>query len=192
MAEKVGFIGLGNIGNPMSRNVLKAGFPLVAYDVNPAAIGRLVKEGAIGQNIFHMGKIGAGHMTKALNNFLSAANYLAASEALTVATKCGLDPAKVVGAVNASSGMSFATMKRIPNFVLKGDFSFRGGMATELIIKGLTTALSIGKEAGVPMLFAALAQQLYQLAQSLQGPQAPNQSAIKLYENWAGVENRSK
>jgi len=74
---------------------------------------------AIGQNIYHMGKIGAGHMTKALNNFLSAANYLAASEALTVASKCGLDPTKFVGAVNASSGMSFATMRRIPNFVLK-------------------------------------------------------------------------
>jgi 2-hydroxy-3-oxopropionate reductase len=38
MAEKAGFIGLGNIGNPMSRNVLKAGFPLVVSDVNPAAI----------------------------------------------------------------------------------------------------------------------------------------------------------
>ena len=46
MAEKVGFIGLGNIGNPMSRNVLKAGVSLVAYDINPAAIDRLVKEGA--------------------------------------------------------------------------------------------------------------------------------------------------
>ena len=38
MAEKVGFIGLGTIGNPMPRNVLKAGFPSVVYDVNPAAI----------------------------------------------------------------------------------------------------------------------------------------------------------
>lgn len=38
MAEKMGFIGPGNIGNPMSPNVLKAGVPLVVYDVNPAAI----------------------------------------------------------------------------------------------------------------------------------------------------------
>jgi 3-hydroxyisobutyrate dehydrogenase len=131
-----------------------------------------------------------GHSADEILN--SAATYLAASEALTVATKSGLDPAKVVGAVNASSGMSFATMKRIPNFVLKGDFSHRGGMATELIIKDLTTALGIGKEAGVPMWFAALAQQVYQLAQSIQGLQAPNQSAIKLYEEWAGVESRTK
>jgi 3-hydroxyisobutyrate dehydrogenase-like beta-hydroxyacid dehydrogenase len=300
MAEKIGFIGLGNIGNPMSRRVLGAGFSLVVYDLNPQAIERLTKEGAerasspkdvasrtrkiclslptspivetvclgtdgiiegaaagtmvidltsgnpphtaqiaarlaekgihmidagvsggvpgaeagtlgimvggdekiyeeclavlkaIGQNIFHMGKIGAGHMTKALNNYCSAANYLAASEAITVATKAGLDPAKVVAAINASSGMSFATMRRFPQFVLKGDFSHRGGMATELIIKDVTTALGIGKEVGVPMFIAALVQQLYQLAQAIQGPQAPNQSAVKLYEEWGRVENRAK
>ena len=300
MAEKIGFIGLGNIGNPMSRRVLGAGFSLVVYDLNAQAIERLTKEGAerasspkdvasrarkiclslptssivetvclgtdgiiegaaagtmvidltsgnpphtaqiaarlaekgihmidagvsggvpgaeagtlgimvggdeksyeeclpvlkaIGQNIFHMGKIGAGHMTKALNNYCSAANYLAASEAITVATKAGLDPAKVVAAINASSGMSFATMRRFPQFVLKGDFSHRGGMATELIIKDVTTALGIGKEVGVPMFIAALVQQLYQLAQAIQGPQAPNQSAVKLYEEWGRVENRAK
>ncbi len=300
MAENIGFIGLGNIGNPMSRRVLGAGFSLVVYDLNPQAIERLTKDGAerasspkdvashaqkiclslptspiveavclgkdgiiegasagtividltsgnpphtaqiaarlaekgihmidagvsggvpgaeagtlgimvggdekiyeeclpvlkaIGQNIFHMGKIGAGHMTKALNNFCSAANYLAASEAITVATKAGLDPAKVVAAINASSGMSFATVRRFPQFVLKGDFSHRGGMATELIVKDVTTALGIGKEVGVPMFIAGLVQQLYQLAQAIQGPQAPNQSAVKLYEEWSGVENRAK
>jgi 3-hydroxyisobutyrate dehydrogenase-like beta-hydroxyacid dehydrogenase len=300
MAENIGFIGLGNIGNPMSRRVLGAGFSLLVYDLNPQAIERLTKEGAehasspkdvashvqkiclslptspiveavclgkdgiiegasagtividltsgnpphtaqiaarlaekgihmidagvsggvpgaeagtlgimvggdekiyeeclpvlkaIGQNIFHMGKIGAGHMTKALNNFCSAANYLAASEAITVATKAGLDPAKVVAAINASSGMSFATVRRFPQFVLKGDFSHRGGMATELIVKDVTTALGIGKEVGVPMFIAGLVQQLYQLAQAIQGPQAPNQSAVKLYEEWSGVENRAK
>jgi 3-hydroxyisobutyrate dehydrogenase-like beta-hydroxyacid dehydrogenase len=64
--------------------------------------------------------------------------------------------------------------------------------SSELLIKDLTTALGIGKEAGVPMFFAALASQLYRLAQSMQGPQAPDQSAIKLYEGWAGVENRTE
>ena len=58
----------------------------------------------IGSNLYHMGPIGAGHMTKALNNFLAATNLAAASEALVVATKAGLDPEKVVAAFNASSG----------------------------------------------------------------------------------------
>ena len=35
-----------------------------------------------------------------------------------------------------------------------------GGMATELILKDLATALSLGKDAGVPMFFAGVAQQV--------------------------------
>ena len=46
MAETVGFIGLGNIGNPMARRVLGAGFPLVGYDVRPEALERQVQAGA--------------------------------------------------------------------------------------------------------------------------------------------------
>lgn len=40
------------------------------------------------------------------------------------------------------------------------------------------------------MFMARLALQLYQPAQSIQGRLAPHQSAIKLYEEWTGVENR--
>ncbi|EMP41559.1 3-hydroxyisobutyrate dehydrogenase [Chelonia mydas] len=39
MASKtpVGFIGLGNMGNPMAKNLVKHGYPVVAYDVFPEA-----------------------------------------------------------------------------------------------------------------------------------------------------------
>jgi 3-hydroxyisobutyrate dehydrogenase-like beta-hydroxyacid dehydrogenase len=300
MAETVGFIGLGNIGNPMARQVLGAGFPLVAYDLRPEALDRLVQAGAepatsprevasraskiclslpispiveqvclgpdgiiegaaagtvvidltsgnpphsvriathlaerdihyldagvsggtrgaeagtlgimvggdaaiyetclpvlqaIGKNIYHMGQSGAGHMTKALNNFCAAANYMAACEAVTVATKAGLDPVKVVAAMNASSGMSYATQHRFPNFVLKGDFSHAGGMATELMTKDITTALGVGKEVGAPMPIAGLLQQLYHIAEIMLGSKVANHSTVKVYEQWAGVENRAR
>ena len=38
---RVGFIGLGNMGLPMARNLLKAGHTVAGYDVSQAAIGRL-------------------------------------------------------------------------------------------------------------------------------------------------------
>lgn len=44
---QIGFVGLGHMGNPIARNLLKAGFQLKVYDVVPAAIQALVKEGAI-------------------------------------------------------------------------------------------------------------------------------------------------
>ena len=46
MAVAVGFIGLGNMGNPMAGNVLKSGFPLTVYDKNPKAMENLVRSGA--------------------------------------------------------------------------------------------------------------------------------------------------
>src|SRR5207245_4748343 len=111
---------------------------------------------ALGTNIYHMGQSGAGHMTKALNNFCAAANYMAACEAITVATKAGLAPAKVVAAMNASSGMGFATQQRSPRFVLQGDFPDARGMATELMPKDVTPALGVGNAVGVPVLIADL------------------------------------
>jgi 2-hydroxy-3-oxopropionate reductase len=46
MKRIVGFIGLGIMGKPMAKNLLKAGFSLVVFDLNRAAIEDLVKVGA--------------------------------------------------------------------------------------------------------------------------------------------------
>ncbi len=48
MAVSVGFIGVGNMGNPMAYNVLKAGFPMLVYDKNPQAMENLLQAGAKG------------------------------------------------------------------------------------------------------------------------------------------------
>ncbi len=42
----IGFIGLGIMGRPMSRNLLRAGYPLVVYDLIPEAVEAIVREGA--------------------------------------------------------------------------------------------------------------------------------------------------
>jgi 2-hydroxy-3-oxopropionate reductase len=44
--QKIGFIGLGIMGKPMSKNLLKAGFKLVVHDVVPQPVEELVKAGA--------------------------------------------------------------------------------------------------------------------------------------------------
>ena len=44
--EKIGFIGLGIMGKPMSKNLLKAGYPLVVYDIVAAAVDGVVQAGA--------------------------------------------------------------------------------------------------------------------------------------------------
>lgn len=43
----IGFVGLGNMGNPMVHNLLKAGYSVYVYDVVPSAVTALTKDGAI-------------------------------------------------------------------------------------------------------------------------------------------------
>ncbi|MCT7317973.1 3-hydroxyisobutyrate dehydrogenase [Ralstonia sp. CHL-2022] len=44
---KIAFIGLGNMGAPMARNLLKAGHALTVFDLNTQAVGALVEAGAM-------------------------------------------------------------------------------------------------------------------------------------------------
>jgi len=46
VAETVGFIGLGAMGKPMAKNLIKAGFSLYVYDLNSAPVQELVALGA--------------------------------------------------------------------------------------------------------------------------------------------------
>ena len=46
MKPIIGFIGIGNMGAPMAQNLLKAGYPLVVYDLREKAIEGLVKASA--------------------------------------------------------------------------------------------------------------------------------------------------
>ncbi len=46
MAQRIGFIGLGIMGKPMARNLLKAGFPVTVHNRSQAKVEDLVKDGA--------------------------------------------------------------------------------------------------------------------------------------------------
>src|ERR671925_625963 len=46
MQNKVGFIGLGIMGKPMAKNLIKAGFSLVVHNRSRSAVDELVKLGA--------------------------------------------------------------------------------------------------------------------------------------------------
>ena len=41
----VGFIGLGIMGKPMAINLINAGYPLIAHDLNRIAVAEVVKNG---------------------------------------------------------------------------------------------------------------------------------------------------
>lgn len=48
--EKLGFVGLGNMGGGMSSNLVKHGYEVTVHDINPAAVKKLVDLGAKSAN----------------------------------------------------------------------------------------------------------------------------------------------
>ena len=44
--QKIGFIGIGIMGKPMVKNLIDAGYPTVAYDINKDALGEVISYGA--------------------------------------------------------------------------------------------------------------------------------------------------
>ena len=45
--KKIGFVGLGIMGKPMAKNLLKAGYELVVFDINQEAVAEVVAAGAV-------------------------------------------------------------------------------------------------------------------------------------------------
>ena len=145
---------------------------------------------AMGQNTYYLGKIGAGHTVKALNNLCSACSMVITSEALIVAKKLGLTPEKVIDAINSSSGRSWSSQFKFPTFVLNN--TFNSGYSIGLMNKDLEIATRLGREVQVPMFVGALVQQLYNYAVGRGGGDECHTAIIKFIEDWRGVKVRNK
>ena len=104
--------------------------------------------GAFCSNAVLVGPTGAGHIVKALNNFLSAVTLWSASEALGIGTKLGLDPASMLEVWTMGSGRSHATEVKLPDHVLTGRYDF--GQSLALFCKDLGIAAALGQESGIP------------------------------------------
>lgn len=57
---KIGFFGLGNMGLPMARNLMKSGYDVIGYDVVPAAVEVFVQGGGTGARSVEDAVKGAG------------------------------------------------------------------------------------------------------------------------------------
>ncbi|MGH8733880.1 MAG: NAD(P)-dependent oxidoreductase [Burkholderiales bacterium] len=97
----------------------------------------------LGNQIFHVGPLGAGHAVKALNNYLGAAGTLAGFEALLIAQAFGLDPMLMIDAINASTGRNSTTARKIPQDVLTG--AFASGFKLALMTKDVGIAAELAK-----------------------------------------------
>lgn len=116
---------------------------------------------AVANNILRMGDVGAGQLTKLINQVLFDINAAALAEVLPMAVRLGLDPEKVGNVVNSGTGRSYASEFFIPR-ILKGDFS--SGYPMQHAYKDLASAAEIGARRCVPMPVLAASTATYQMA----------------------------
>jgi len=101
-------------------------------------------------NPFFMGeKPGAGQVAKLANNLLSLAAIAVTAEAMTLAIKGGLDPARMIEVLNAGTGANSATRDKWPRAVLPRTFDF--GFSAQLSLKDTRLALAEAQAMGVPL-----------------------------------------
>jgi len=268
----VGFIGLGIMGKPMARNLLKAGYPLVVHNRSRGNVEELIKEGArpatnprevagqselvitmlpdspdvelvyarergifagvkpatllidmssispivarrlaqqaekqgcdmldapvsggeagakngalsimiggkapaverampvfqvLGKNIVHAGEAGAGQVTKAANQMVVGTTIAIVAEALVLAAKAGVDPAKVRQALLGG----FAQSKILEAHGQKMlERNFKPGFRMRLHEKDMQIALATGAEYGVPLMVTSEVAQMMTAMRSM-------------------------
>lgn len=289
----IGFIGLGIMGKPMARNLMKAGYSLVVHNRSRAAVEELAKEGAqsaatpketaeraeviitmlpdspdveavyagengvlagsragmllidmstispivsrklaqeavkrgadmldapvsggeagaiaaalsimiggkpsaverampifqvLGKNIVHVGDPGAGQVTKAANQMVVGATIAVVSEALVLAAKAGVDPAKVRQALLGG----FAQSKILDAHGQKMlDRNFKPGFRIRLHEKDMKIALAAGSEYGVPLMVTSQVCQMMTAMKAMGEGELDHSGLVKFVENLAAKE----
>lgn len=104
------------------------------------------------QRVVAMGRVGSGHATKVLNNFLNAVALAATAEVMVAAKKADLDLDAVLEVLNSSSGVNFATLNRFPH-IIRGDY-LEGGLTSDLMTKDVLLYIEHLRDLGVPSLSA--------------------------------------
>jgi 3-hydroxyisobutyrate dehydrogenase len=96
---------------------------------------------AMGERLFEVGPLGAGHAMKGLNNFLAGTGFAAACEVLLAGKRFGLDPATMIDVLNVSSGRSWVTELVMKEQVIEGKHS--SGFALGLLAKDVKIAADL-------------------------------------------------
>jgi 3-hydroxyisobutyrate dehydrogenase len=144
---------------------------------------------AMGEKIFLVGGVGAGHVAKLVNNMMTIINGLTAMEAMVVGAKAGLDVERLLEVVEAGTGSSFS-LNVLRYVIFRGNFD-PAKFALSLAAKDLRIAVEYADELGVQMSVVPHAAEA--LAEAMQRGLGDRDwsSYITLIEESAGVEVRT-
>ncbi len=130
---------------------------------------------AMGDKLFHVGeRPGQGATVKTVNQLLCGVHIAVVAEALSLATRLGVDPEVVLEILGGSAASSWMLKNRGPR-MLEAEPEVTS--AVDIFVKDLGIVLDAGREARAALPLAAVAHQLF-LATSGRGDGAADDSQV--------------
>ena len=126
-----------------------------------AAIEPLIR--CFATDVTNCGDVGAGQVTKILNNMVLFQTVNALAEAVALARRNGLDPALLLDTLSKGSADSFALRNHGMKAIVPGNFPERA-FSTEYAVKDLSYALELAADAGIQVRGAELIGKVLQEA----------------------------
>jgi 3-hydroxyisobutyrate dehydrogenase len=114
-------------------------------------------------DVTHCGDVGAGQVTKILNNMVVFQTVNALAEAVAVAKRNGVEPALLLDTLSKGSADSFVLRNHGLKAIVPGNFPERA-FSTEYALKDLSYALELAADAGIRIRGAELIGKVLQEA----------------------------
>jgi 3-hydroxyisobutyrate dehydrogenase-like beta-hydroxyacid dehydrogenase len=187
-AERVKGKGVAYVDAPMTGSKIGAQNGSLVFIVggDEADIERLKPLfAAMGKKIFRMGETSKGQATKLAMNLQIALIFEGFAEALTLATKLGVDPGKLLSLIEATMVRSGVIDYKGP-FVLARDFS--PNFPLRLMHKDIRLTLEAAKEARVKLPALETVEEIYEMATEDGHKDLDYAATLTLLEKWAGVQ----
>jgi 2-hydroxy-3-oxopropionate reductase len=139
----------------------------------------------MGASVTLTGPVGAGNVTKLANQIMVACNIAAMGEALTLATKAGLDPEVVFNAVKGGLAGSNVLNAKAPMVMSR---NFQPGFRIALHQKDLRNALLAAEAMKVPLPLTSAVQNMLMALMNNGKGSLDHSAIVTVVEAMAGVE----
>jgi 3-hydroxyisobutyrate dehydrogenase-like beta-hydroxyacid dehydrogenase len=187
-AERVRSKGADYVDAPMTGSKIGAANGTLIFMVggNESTIDRLNPLfAAMGKKYFRMGDAGKGQATKIAMNLQIAVIFEGFAEALTLATKLGVDAQQLLKLIDSTMVKSGVVEYKGP-FILQRDFT--PNFPLRLMHKDIHLALEAAKEARVKLPALETVEEVYEMATEDGNRDLDYAATLTLLEKWAGVQ----
>jgi len=131
-------------------------------------------------NNTHMGPLGAGQVTKMVNQVLVLNNFCVLAEAVTLATNAGIDPAKVPEALAGGYADSPMFQRFFPRMIER---EFAPAGYARQVLKDLDMVVDLAQQTKTPVPISSLSTSLYRMLVAKGHSELDAISILKIYDD---------